>query len=207
MPRVQPRSRGVPTLPIGQENSWYMQLFKPTTWSTEELERLGVRCWNARYGCEDKGSVSEMLLHLKRMRRYHAIRCRRCHAAVLHRQIVRHLDSDCEGYRIAGEQSVRHDVADCFRNASAPERHHLASDEIGATQAVSKATFDPGVVRNTSAASNDNVGDYSGENSSESAFSTITRRVKRNSGGAENVIAATALAPTVELPGSLWTPM
>ncbi|KAL3209488.1 hypothetical protein MRX96_038112 [Rhipicephalus microplus] len=135
------------------------KLFKPTTWSTEELERLGVRCWNARYCCEDEGSVSEMLLHLKRMRRYHAIRCRRCHAAVLHRQIVRHLDSDCEGYRIAGEQSVRHDVADCFRNASAPERH-LASDEIGAKQAVSKAMFDPGVVRNTSAASNDNVGDY-----------------------------------------------
>ncbi|KAL3171579.1 hypothetical protein MRX96_013776 [Rhipicephalus microplus] len=162
-----------------------MKCFKRTTGSTKKLEKLKVRCWNAKYGCEVEGSVSEMLLHIKVMCRYHTIRCRRCHAVVLHRHIVPHLDSDCEGYRIAGEQSVRDEAA----------------DEIGATQAISKARFDPGAVRNTSAASKDIVLGSSSQHS-KSTFSGITRRAKRKLEGADNAITTTASAPTVEQPAS-----
>ncbi|KAL3171580.1 hypothetical protein MRX96_013776 [Rhipicephalus microplus] len=143
-----------------------MKCFKRTTGSTKKLEKLKVRCWNAKYGCEVEGSVSEMLLHIKVMCRYHTIRCRRCHAVVLHRHIVPHLDSDCEGYRIAGEQSVRDEAA----------------DEIGATQAISKARFDPGAVRNTSAASKDIV---LGSSSQHTCFNFCGRRCDTNGNSSE----------------------
>ncbi|KAL1438495.1 hypothetical protein MTO96_048102 [Rhipicephalus appendiculatus] len=175
-----------------------MKLVKRTTWSTRELKSLSVLCWNAKHGCEAEGLVSEMLLHLKTTCRYHTVRCRRCHAVVLRRRIVRHLDSDCEAYRIAAsEQSVRDDAADCDQNASPPESQQLASERVGATQAVSKATFDPGADHNTSGASNDDVRDSS-DKTSERALSTKTHSFKRKVDGAENVSTTSASAWTVE---------
>lgn len=120
---------------------------KQTTWSIAEFKMLRVRCWNAKYGCRDEDALSKMLLHLKTTCRFRTVRCRRCRAVVLHRRIVHHLDSDCEAYRIPGEQS----------DAYPPEGQRLASGRIGATRAVSKARFDPGADRNTSAASIDDV--------------------------------------------------
>lgn len=177
-------------------------LVERTTWSVTEFKMLRVRCWNAKYGCRDEDPLSKMLLHLRTTCRFRTVRCRRCHAVVLHRRIVRHLDSDCEAYRIPGEQSVRDNAADCDQNASPPEGQQLASERIGATRAVSKARFDPGADRDTSAGSNDDVrGPF--RKTSERALATKKRSFDRVVGGAANVnatkVSAWDIAKPVEL--------
>ncbi|XP_077493991.1 TNF receptor-associated factor 6-like [Amblyomma americanum] len=61
----------------------------------DELLRREVKCWNEGSGCTTVLPASQIGQHFHRECRHHSIRCPKCSATVLCRDVCAHLESEC----------------------------------------------------------------------------------------------------------------